>query len=241
MTAIVASTLAASIAGCGGARAAERAQAEVQSDTQAAAVASVDEQEAPDFLLPVAAQVRGWYDQRRKGAGCGKAGEGLHGFTKAHLIGKQRALVTHEEGQAFLLEGHECPGKGAFRRRHALGQGGGQGFAQGILARAGDGFLPPGEIFQLHLQREAEHQPEQVGDRSAVIDKPRLTASSTLGTGEKPLAHLCDGRVRAHHPAAALLIVGERAQRRTGRPGLRAQIHGKKRLVGFLRWRFFFP
>ncbi len=46
MTAIVASTLAASIAGCGGARAAERAQAEAQSDTQAAAVASVDEQEA---------------------------------------------------------------------------------------------------------------------------------------------------------------------------------------------------
>ena len=46
MTAIVASTLAASIAGCGGAHAAERAQAEAQSDTQAAAVASVDEQEA---------------------------------------------------------------------------------------------------------------------------------------------------------------------------------------------------
>ena len=141
----------------------------------------------------------------------------------------------------FLLEGHECPGKGAFRRRHALGQGGGQGFAQGILARAGDGFLPPGEIFQLHLQREAEHQPEQVRDHSPVIGKPCFTAPGALGPREKPLAHFCDGGIPAHNPAAAFFIVGQGAQGRALRPGLSAQIHGKKRLVGLLRRRFFFP
>ena len=91
------------------------------------------------------------------------------------------------------------------------------------------------------IERKTEHQPEQVRDHSPVIGKPCFTAPGALGPREKPLAHFCDGGIPAHNPAAAFFIVGQGAQGRALRPGLSAQIHGKKRLVGFLRWRFFFP